>query len=169
MKYRIEEKGPIEVVGYGKRVSTKDGENFKAVPGFWGECREKGFLDALGMNMGPLGLLGICAENRPDQESFTYYIAVEKRGLKGKPLPEGAKSFVLPKASYGIFESVGAMPAALQDVWKRIWSEWFPTSGYEHAGTPDFEVYPPIPMDEPRGNPNGPEYYTEVWIPLKKV
>jgi AraC family transcriptional regulator len=59
-----------------------------------------------------------------------------------------------------VFEVHGPMPDAIQEVWKQIFSEWFPSSHYEHAGTPDLEVYSD-------GNPTGPDYYSEIWIPLK--
>lgn len=44
--------------------------------------------------------------------------------------------------------------------WKQIFSEWFPSSGYKHAGTPELEVY----SDE---NPSSPDLYSEIWIPVK--
>lgn len=45
-------------------------------------------------------------------------------------------------------------------VWKQIYSEWFPCSGYKLAGTPELEVYP-------AGNPFSPDYYSEIWIPVQ--
>ncbi|MEW9677280.1 GyrI-like domain-containing protein [Lentibacillus sp. L22] len=55
-----------------------------------------------------------------------------------------------------MFEVHGAMPKT----WKQIFSEWFPSSGYKHAGTPELEVY----LDE---NPSSPDLYSEIWIPVK--
>jgi len=53
------------------------------------------------------------------------------------------ETVIIPSSTWAIFESVGAMPDAIQDVWKRIFSEWFPTSNYEHDKGPELEVYPP--------------------------
>jgi AraC family transcriptional regulator len=47
----------------------------------------------------------------------------------------------------------------IQEVWKRIFPEWFPTSDYEHAGGPEFEMTYPISEDR---------FYSEVWIPVVK-
>ena len=48
---------------------------------------------------------------------------------------------------------------AIQAVWKRIYPEWFPTSGYEHADGPEFEMY---------HNLGNGRYVSEVWIPVVK-
>ncbi|CRH75300.1 DNA gyrase inhibitor [Chlamydia trachomatis] len=53
------------------------------------------------------------------------------------------------------------MPDSMQQAWKRIFSEWFPTSGHEHAGTPELEVYD-------NADASNPDYYSEIWIPIKK-
>lgn len=47
----------------------------------------------------------------------------------------------------------------MQKVWKQIFSEWFPSSGYKHAGTPALEVY----SDE---DPSSLDLYLEIWIPV---
>lgn len=62
----------------------------------------------------------------------------------------------------GNFESTGPMPQAIQQVWKRIYAEWLPASGYEHTGMPELEVYP-------EGNNTAEDYRCEVWIPVKKA
>ncbi|WP_309137913.1 GyrI-like domain-containing protein [Paenibacillus sp. SC116] len=38
-------------------------------------------------------------------------------------------------------------------------SEWLPSNTYQHAGMPDLEVYP-------EGDPNNPNYFSEIWIPV---
>ena len=83
-------------------------------------------------------------------------------------LPPGTRAFGLPAATYAVFESVGPMPHTIQNVWNRAFTEWFPGSGYQHSGGTDFEVYPPFPPDDPRGDPTSPECYSEVWIPIKR-
>lgn len=50
---------------------------------------------------------------------------------------------------------------AILDIWKRIYSEWFPTSGYEQAQGPNIEKH--YWKDDKRE-----EYICEVWIPIVK-
>ena len=54
------------------------------------------------------------------------------------------------------------MPDAMPRVWERIFSEWFPATGYEHAGGPEMEVY----LSD--ADPSSEDYYSEIWIPIKK-
>ena len=158
MDYRIVEKGAFKVVGKGVRVSTRNGVNFTRVPRFWEESEKDGTVERICAHTGPMGMFGICMEFDRPQEEFTYMIAVEK--------PNGAvpADFVekeIPPASWAVFDSVGPMPGAVQDVWKRIFSEWFPATGYEHADAPEMEVYR-------TENTSDAEYRCEVWVPIIK-
>jgi AraC family transcriptional regulator len=53
------------------------------------------------------------------------------------------------------------MPHAIQEMWKRIFSEFFPQSEYEPVDTIDFESYPD-------GDTRSKDYVSEIWIPVKK-
>lgn len=59
------------------------------------------------------------------------------------------------------FECRGRLPEAQQNIWKRLYTEWFPNSGYEHAEAPDLEWYSEENMDSD-------SYLSEIWIPIKK-
>jgi len=78
-------------------------------------------------------------------DSFDYYMAATYTG----EIPEGMETLNIPKQTWTAFESAGPIPDAIQDVWKRIFSEWFPTSGYEHAEGPEIEVYETGDMNKP--------------------
>jgi len=53
------------------------------------------------------------------------------------------------------------MPDAVQNLQKRIVSEWLPNSGYQYANAPDIEVYF-------EGNQQAEDYRCEVWLPVEK-
>lgn len=156
MDYKIIEKEAFEVVGKSIIVSAKNGENYKNIPLFWKECNENGFSEKLCKAAGKLGMLGICW-NDYDGEKFTYIIAVEKP----KEDIQGTKEYVIPASTWAVFESVGAMPNAIQNLIQRIYSEWFPSTGYEHADAPELEVYP-------LGDSYSEDYRCEVWVPIIK-
>lgn len=67
-----------------------------------------------------------------------------------------------PAASWAIFPVHGAMPHAMHKVWERIFLEWFPSTGYEHTGGPEMEVY----LSDK--DPSSEDYNSEIWIPIKK-
>jgi AraC family transcriptional regulator len=62
---------------------------------------------------------------------------------------------------WAVFTAIGEFPHALQDVWARIYSEWFPTSGYELTGGPE------ILWNESKDT-RSPNYKSEIWIPVQK-
>jgi DNA gyrase inhibitor GyrI len=88
---------------------------------------------------------------------FDYYIAVSS----DKSVPDGMEEFVIPAATWAVFECVGAMPEAIQTLQKRVVTEWLPSSGYEYADAPDIELYF-------EGDQSADDYKCEVWLPVVK-
>jgi len=157
MNYKIIEKNGFDILGKEKSVSTKNQENFQEVPKFWQESHGNGLVEKLMKDASDLGILGVCMEMDDDEETFTYMIAIENTDdLKNPDL----RKVSIPKSTWAVFQCNGPMPDAMQSVWKRIYSEWFPSTGYEHAGTPELEVYLP-------GDPSDENYVSEIWIPIK--
>ena len=159
MEYRMEERAAFTVVGKSIRTSAEGGQNHQDIAAFWIEANGNGLAAELAMHSGPLGLLGICLDFDQLQENLSYMIAAEKRDT---PIPAGWEERVIPAAVWAIFPVKGAMPDAMPKGWERIFSEWFPSTGYEHAGGPEMEVY----MRD--GDPSSDDYYSEIWIPVKK-
>jgi AraC family transcriptional regulator len=164
--YRIVERPAFDIVGWAHKTTCVGGEHRETIPRFWGQCHAEGKVPALVPHCGPLGLLGVCADWDESGQRFTYLIAVEKRA--GAAYPEGTQTLAVPAATYVVVPAVGPMPHAIQKAWKTAYSEWFPSSGYDHAGSPDFEVYPAFPPGDERGDMDGPKCSTEVWIPIRK-
>jgi AraC family transcriptional regulator len=171
MDYRIIEKPAFEVVCQSRKFTTVNGENFIKVPRFWDDfCRDKKgnevLMEYTGCKPGAVtgGVeLGICwiPEDAVTKEEFTYGIGAEKPDTQ---VPAGFQIKTVPAASWAVFEARGALrpvPSAIQDVTKRIFSEWFPSTGYEHAPQPELEVYLP-------GDTNNPGYICQIWIPILK-
>lgn len=159
MNYRIVEKDEFQVVGIKREFSMATEENMIGIPKMWMEANADGTSELLlEHNNGDIkALLGVCAgfENK---KTMDYWIAAAHEG----ETPEGLLQLEIPASKWGVFEVHGAMPHAMQKVWKQIYSEWFPSNPYEPAGTAELEVYPD-------GEPYSPEYYSEIWIPLKLV
>lgn len=157
MNYRIEEKGTFRIVGAKKHFDLNLEENFVQVPQFWGETFQTGMILEIGQlsNKEPYGVLGVstCMSGK----DFDYYIA----SSTDKPLPDNMHEYMVPASTWAIFESIGPMPEAIQELQKRIIAEWLPTSGYEYADAPDIEVYP-------EGDTSSPNYRCEVWLPIIK-
>ena len=160
MNYKIVEKEAFQVVGVKRTYNCQNGENIKGIPHFRNDVHMDRTNDVLfSLNNGAIdGLLGVCIINEEQKNDglLDYWIATAHDG----EVPEGLLSYLLPASKWVIFEVHGAMPHAMQETWKKIYSEWFHSNSYEVAGTPELEVYP-------NGDTTTPNYYSEIWIPLK--
>lgn len=99
-------------------------------------------------------MLGICIGDEK-QVDFSYGIGVEL--LKGASSGSFEK-MEIPAATWAVFDCI--LPT-LQDVTKRIFSEWFPSTGYEHDRKPELEIY--FPEDE-----RTKVMRCQIWIPIIK-
>jgi AraC family transcriptional regulator len=165
MNFRIENHEVIKMTGLPLRSTTLEGANSKEIPAFWQRSMKDGTFKKFIESLKPgskLGIMGVCAPDLDEKTGeFTYLIAIETPNDKSK-LPPGCIDFTTKAGTWAIFESHGPMPDAIQEVWKKIYGEWFPTSGYEHAEDYELEVYS-------EGDSSVPDYYSEVWIPVKKT
>ncbi|CAM5213357.1 AraC family transcriptional regulator OS=Lysinibacillus sphaericus OX=1421 GN=LS41612_16445 PE=4 SV=1 [Lysinibacillus sphaericus] len=160
MKYNIVEKEKFQVVGVKRTYNCQTGENLQGIPQFWNELNGQGMDEQLfTLNNGQIkGVLGVCVpdENYKDNSLIDYWIATDHVG----EVPENMLAMEVPASKWVVFEVRGPMPDAMQNAWKKIFSEWFPSNPYEPAGTAELEVY----TDE---DPTSENLYSEIWIPIK--
>lgn len=162
MNYRIVEKGPFKIVGFKKRVPIS----------FYGinpeiaqmtELLTPEIIKQLKVlsNVEPTGIISAStnfSEGRMEEKGeLDHYIGVATSSDKTAEFDV----LKVEDSTWAVFESIGPFPETLQNVWGRIYSEWFPSSGYEAAPGPEilWNESPDI------GNP---KYRSEIWIPVKK-
>lgn len=156
MDYSIEKKDGFSFYGMTRSISTSDGENFKVIPAWWQETMQDGSFEALMKTAGTDSCLGVCMPMDPQKDiEFDYMIAAFGDG------EEGYDRHQVPEAQWAVFKLSGPIPETLQDAWKRIFSEWFPQTGFRHAALPEFEVYL-------EGDVTSEDYEMEIWIPVEK-
>jgi len=157
MQYRIEKKESFIVVGVGQHFSMKMEACFEQVPKFWQRTIQAGTIPRIMeyLDTEPQGLLGVsaCMEGA----DFDYFIAVAST----KKAEGDFVEYRIPAGTWAIFECIGPMPHAIQDLQRRIIAEWLPTSGYEYSNAPDIEVYF-------AGDQQADDYRCEVWLPVAK-
>ncbi len=154
MDYRIEKKDAFRIVGISARLEKEIEKNFEVVPSLWGDAVQNGTLEKLVSRMdGELkGLLGVSSCN--EEADWRYYIGVSSN----QATDMGLEEFEVPEATWAIFTGKGTN-LSIQELERRIVTEWLPTSGYEYGNAPDIEVYI---------NPNPEDTVYEVWIPVVK-
>ena len=153
MNYRIETKDAFRITGGSVPLNKDIEKNFAVIPSKWQEIAMDGTLQKLigMMDTEPMGVLGVSTCN--DTEPWRYYIAVST-----KKTGEDLEEYMVPAATWAIFPGEGTNQS-IQELERRIVTEWLPTSGYEYGNAPDVEVYL---------NPDPQNAKYEVWIPVVK-
>lgn len=152
MNYRIETKEPFRIVGISVPIAKDLETNFEDVPKKWDEAASDGTLQQLVklMDTPPMGVLGLCVTN---EEQWRYFIAVPSSKNAGD-----FEEYTVPAATWAVFSGEGTSKS-IQELERRIYTEWLPTSGYEYGNAPDVEVY----LDPDPANSK-----FEVWVPVIK-
>lgn len=161
MNYRIEQKEAFEVFGLELKTNVINGQCYKEIPEFWENCVKDGRCNALAQTAGkkPGELLdaGVTyAHNK--NGSMCYMIACYKQS---ETVPSEYTVLNIPRQTWAVFSTEWKSEKddqKLHDVWKRIYSEWFPTVNYQHAEC-DFDI-------EMYFGDKQSEYGAEIWIPV---
>lgn len=153
LNYRIEAKEAFRIIGVSAPLSKELEENFFVIPQMWQNCVINGTIEKLSqmISTSPTGLLGISVCN--DTEQWKYFIAVATSQVS----PE-FEEYTVPATAWAIFPGTGTNQS-VQELERRIFTEWLPTSGYEYGNAPDIEVYI---------NPDPKNTVFEVWVPVRK-
>lgn len=157
MDYRIVKKESFIVLGTMKKFTY---ENAKTdIPEYWQEHYKKGNGKYV------CGMFGVNIDVSMGNSEFDYMIADAYN--PSVDIPEGFVTKTIPAFTWAVFPIKGAMPDALQDVNKKIFSEWLPAlADYEFAAGYCIEMY-----DDAGKYPKGTldeNYYSEIWLPIKK-
>ncbi|KAB2334896.1 AraC family transcriptional regulator [Cytobacillus depressus] len=155
MKYKIVEQDAFQVIGIKETFACATKDTDAVIPKLWSRANSDGTIDSLAqLNNGQIkGLLGITDNNKETENFMDYWIAAAHDG----DVPDGFSSLNISAAKWAVFEVQGPIPEAIVNTWKQIFSEWFPSNGYEYAEIPSLEVY--------IGSYPNPS--CEIWVPIK--
>ncbi len=156
MEYKIKEKDAFRVMGVSRMFSYEDANT--KIPEYWDEI----YVQAEEKPV--MGTYGICFDEEMAGNQFRYMIADDYKA--GEAEAKNLEVYEVPKHTWAVFPCKGPMPLPLQEVNRRIFSEWLPASRYEIAEGYNIEYYSD-PADYQKGTQD-PEYYAEVWIPVKE-
>ncbi len=157
MDYKIVEKEAFKVAGYSKNF--KYDEAFQEVPKFWGEYMKTD------MSKNICGAYGVNIDEKMGGETFEYIIAENyKDGMENI---KGVTVKTIPKFTWAVFPCRGECIKSLQETNTKIFSEWLPNcKDYEIAAGYNIEMYS-NPSEYEKGLMDK-NYYSEIWIPVKK-
>ena len=138
MNYRIVEKESFMLVGFKKRVPVV----FEGVNPEIEKMTELLTPEVIKQlksisNVEPTGIISAStnfSEGRMQEKGeLDHYIGVATSSDE----TEEFDALNINAATWAVFESIGPFPETLQNVWGRIYSEWFPSSGYEAVEGPE--------------------------------
>lgn len=165
MNYRIEKKEAHTVYGIERIFDTKDDQNLKEIPEIWQKIMRDGSCSKLEKSTGidtsefrvGKGLVNaLCGYRQTGGTTFPYMIYADKTPLSNTA---GYVTVEIPAATWAVFQSEEYddenVVAVCQNLYRRIYSDWFPTSNYKEVSGYDQEIYY---FAENRKS------YLEVWI-----
>jgi len=162
MNYRIEEKEAFRIIGLKKRVPVIFNGVNPEIASMWKSLDGEMINQLKNLsNVEPIGLLSAStnfSEGRMEEKGeLDHYIGV----ATNKECPDNLTQLEVPAFTWAIFQAVGPFPDTLQNVWGRIYSEWFPSSNYESTEGPE------ILWNEHK-DVTSPTFKSEIWIPIRK-
>lgn len=160
MNYRIVDKEGFRIVGLHKRVPLQ----FHGVNSHIAEMVQQLTPEKIAQlkglaNLEPAGIISASvnfSEDRMEEQGeLDHYLGVATT----QACPDGYASLDVAASTWAVFTAVGPFPEALQNVWGRIYSEWFPSAYYELAEGPEL-------LWNESADTSLPNYRSEIWIPV---
>jgi AraC family transcriptional regulator len=162
MDYKIIEKPAFDLVGTSHSFGISNGEMYTEGSKVWGKYvgteEYQKLWDLNGGKWGPVSEAPLMSVYLPN-ESGTWDPIINAFGVEkvDKMDLKGFKVFHIPAATYAEF--ICTLETSTETN-KRIYSEWFPSTGYERDAKPDIEAYFQVAF-HPRVN-------VRWWVPIVK-
>jgi len=170
MNCRIEAKESFEVFGIeGVFRSDGGGEAPNTPAQLWQQCHANGEVEKLEVNAGDLPpfvsqdlykVHAVCSYKNIGNDTFPYMLCAFK---SGSSKTSGYSTVTIPAYTWAIFPSEpftwDAFDPVIETLYKRFYTEWLPSSGYELANGTEMEIY---------GKRDGLSYI-ELWFVVRKI
>ena len=161
MNYRFVEKEAYTVFGKSITIGLNDNP-YEVIPKLWVDFQEDGTYERLCRTAGfePYsgGMLNAAVYDFNNDGSYKNKYIIHTILPQGIEVPTEFDILTIPALKWVVFsegyDSVDESGEVIRSIWKRLFSEWFPTSEYEVADGPQLEVYPEDTKT------------VEVWIPI---
>lgn len=162
MNYRIEEKAAFSIVGIKKRVPIVFHGVNPEIAAMWQQLNDATITQLKSLsNVQPLGLLSAStnfSEGRmAEKGELDHYIGVATT----QECPDNLAQLPVLAGIWAVFEAVGPFPETLQNIWGRIYAEWFPASNYQQREGPEI-------LWNENHDVASPTFKSEIWIPVLK-
>ncbi|MFH8793690.1 GyrI-like domain-containing protein [Streptomyces sp. NPDC017941] len=163
MRYRVVDRTAFTVVGPKTRVPLVHSGPNQAIIDFvravGPETLER--LEELS-DQEPRGVVAVCDDLDPSRAEGTeldYYQGVITSSAV-REAPEGMSVLPVPAGTWAVFTTSGPVPRAIQELWRDVFTEWFPSNPYRSRPGPE--------ILRTRTAPGGAEADAELWLPVER-
>lgn len=136
MRYRVVDRPDFSVVGLKARVPlVHAGPNQAIIDFVRGIDRQiLGRLEKLS-DQEPQGIVAVCDDLDPSRAEGTeldYYQGV----ITSAAAPDGTTVLPVPAGVWAVFTTSGPAPQAIQELWRDVFTQWFPSNPYRSRPAP---------------------------------
>ncbi|MFH9727559.1 GyrI-like domain-containing protein [Streptomyces sp. NPDC017254] len=182
MRYRIVEKEPFRVVGRKARVPLVHEGTNAAAEAHLASLDKQAIvrMKELG-DREPEGVLSAVVhltDSREEGAEVEYWIGVatgrevtgpeatgpETAGTEAtdpEVATEELDALDVPAGTWAVFDNRGPYPGALQELWRDVFTHWFPSNPYTSRPGPELLLTRPVEI--------GAETDSQLWIPVERV
>ncbi|MEU6768910.1 AraC family transcriptional regulator [Streptomyces sp. NPDC046853] len=165
MRYRVVERDAFRVVGRKARVPlVHEGVNpyiAEFIRGIGKETLRR--IESLSdEDQEPEGLVSVSDqldESRAEGTELDYYQGVVT-GPHSPDVPDDMQALAVGAGSWAVFESAGPFPQTLQNLWRDVFTQWFPSNPYRSRPGPE--------ILRTRLSDDGTHADAELWIPVER-
>ncbi|WP_053714195.1 AraC family transcriptional regulator [Streptomyces sp. XY413] len=161
MRYRIVEKESFRVVGRKATVPlVHEGLN-EAASAHVESLDERAIVRMKALvGCEPQGILSAVVhltDSREEGAEVDYWVGVA--ALPGATA-EGLDRLDVPAGTWAVFDNRGPYPGALQELWRDVFTQWFPSNPYASRPGPELLLTQPVEV--------GAETDSQLWIPVER-
>ncbi|MFE9938133.1 AraC family transcriptional regulator [Streptomyces hirsutus] len=160
MRYRVVDRPDFSVVGLKARVPLVHmGPNQAIIDFVRGiDPRMLERLEKLS-DQEPQGIVAVCDDLDPSRAEGTeldYYHGV----ITSASASEGTTVLSVPAGTWAVFTTSGPAPQAIQELWRDVFTQWFPSTPYRSRPGPE--------ILRTRLSADGTEADAELWLPVER-
>ncbi|MFH9800099.1 AraC family transcriptional regulator [Streptomyces virginiae] len=161
MRYRIVEKESFRVVGRKATVPlVHEGLN-EAASAHVESLDERAIVRMKALvGCEPQGILSAVVhltDSREEGAEVDYWVGVA--ALPGATA-EGLDHLDVPAGTWAVFDNRGPYPGALQELWRDVFTQWFPSNPYASRPGPELLLTQPVEV--------GAETDSQLWVPVER-
>lgn len=159
LRYRVVDKAGFTVVGLRTRVPLVHTGPNQAIMNFVREITPETLehLEKLS-DQEPHGIVAVCDDldaSRAEGTELDYYQGV----VTSAAAPQGMTTLAVPAGAWAVFTTSGPAPQAIQELWRDVFTQWFPSNSYRSRPGPE--------ILRTRLSPDGTNANAELWLPVE--